>query len=716
MRVLVPRQINTRLKRKYLDIVNEPGNLELSEDIVIDISSPVNQTSENDPIISITNKTKRIRATKTISKSSNYIGNQLNTSKWFSASSVHNYMLGDPILDWLKHNKNAQLFPSEQNLRKKALSSMNNEKHFFSFLMDKGREFENAVMNYIGEKIGVNNIAKVAFSVEDIIDVKKYEETLDHMKKGTPLIYQGVLHNADNNTYGSPDIIIRSDWLNVLTPHTINNTLAKTPSPVLNENYHYCVIDIKFTTLKLRADGEFLLNSGRNKCNKAQTIIYNMALGKLQGYTPRFCYILGRGYSYSRGGSIRKSGLCDKKLGKIDCEVTDAHYIEKINSAIAWLKDLRKNGHNWDVYPEPDNTHLYPNMSNKFDAPFHTVKQEIADNIDEITKLWGCGVKERNNAMAHGVTNFMDARCTTEIMGITSEKKKLIVDRMLEINRPECNVKIMPSIITNNEFNWQNPNSKLEFYIDFENITNVVDDFKQIPHSNGISLVFMIGLGYVKNGKWCYHGFTAYALTPLAEYKMFCQFHKVVQEIMDEHGESDPSFYHWGQAEPSLYNGVLVRAEEHGIDDWTTPKFVDMHRIFRSEPIIIKGVYGFGLKSVASGLKNLGLISYPEISGNTSCANGMDAMIQATACYKRCANEKTPIIAEKKIQGILAYNELDCRMVKEIIGAARKINLSSSNASSQQNNQDDDGGGFLHAPINVYNSVKNMANWFSSLF
>ena len=65
-------------------------------------------------------------------------------------------------------------------------------------------------------------------------------------------------------------------------------------------NYHYRVIDIKWSQLQLCSDGFKILNSDRYPAYKGQLAIYNLALGKIQNYIPNNAYILGKSYIYYR--------------------------------------------------------------------------------------------------------------------------------------------------------------------------------------------------------------------------------------------------------------------------------------------------------------------------------------------------------------------------------------------------------------------------------
>ena len=123
------------------------------------------------------------------------------------------------------------------------------------------------------------------------------------MKQGVPIIHSAPLSNKKNKTYGIADLLVRSDYLNQLVDVPID--LPDGRATKLNTDYYYVVIDIKYQTLKLKSDGLHLLNNNSIRAYKAQTWIYNQALGNIQGYTPSCAYILGRRWNYtSKGGKI----------------------------------------------------------------------------------------------------------------------------------------------------------------------------------------------------------------------------------------------------------------------------------------------------------------------------------------------------------------------------------------------------------------------------
>jgi hypothetical protein len=158
------------------------------------------------------------------------------------------------------------------------------------------------------------------------------------MKNGIPIIYQGVLHNYDNKTYGIPDLLVRSDYINTLLGYNvISEDEEKIGSPNLKIKYHYKVIDIKHSTIYLKKDGEHILNVESIPAYKSQLYIYTLALNKILGININKAFIWGKKYKINKD----ENNNFMNKLGIIDYDNNDIEYIEKTNNAINWIKELR---------------------------------------------------------------------------------------------------------------------------------------------------------------------------------------------------------------------------------------------------------------------------------------------------------------------------------------------------------------------------------------
>ncbi|HMP28406.1 MAG TPA: hypothetical protein PKD85_02330 [Saprospiraceae bacterium] len=628
---------------------------------------------------------------------------QRDWNTWVAASSTRNYLIKDPLLDWLSYHSSSLMFKKPQYSTSvvKAVSTKKRDS-FTEFIMSQGNEFEGKVMDYFYAKFGSDIFYDVGGNLNARSE-EKMQDTINAMNKGIPVIYQGVLHNSDDQTYGAPDLIIRSDWLNkLITTNPIDSISEKISAPFLKNcvddligkedrsapPYHYRIVDIKFTTLQLRADGIHLLNAGSIPAYKGQLCIYNNALGKIQGYTPPHAYLLGRKWKFTKKKVVYKGKSCDEKLGIIDYANIDKVYIEKTKAAINWIKEMRRDGADWTLGPDLPlcRTELYPNMSNQYDYPWRAIKRKFADEIKEITSLWMCGVKNRDIAIKNNIFQWTDPRCTAEMLGVNGPKTSRVLTKILEINQGEGE-NVQPKIILNNTDNWQFRQS-LEFFVDFEFINEVVSDFTSIPHAECRSIIFMIGVGYydLNTGAWIYREFTVDALTEAEEYKICSNFSQYVREEAEWWECNNPLMIHWSNAENWQWEHATERHKDKNRRLWlpckkgilydpeTEPRWLDLLDIFRKEPIVIRGCLGFGLKDVAKALSNLGLINTIWDDEN-SCVDGSGAMLSAYKAYKDANNRNIPAKTIPLIKDIIKYNEVDCKVVGEILTYLRENHL-----------------------------------------
>ena len=161
--------------------------------------------------------------------------------QWVSAGTTRNWMLDDPLIDWLR------LFgESREYIPKKELADYNKDLDFLEFLLDRGKEFEAGILRLLRGRYDVTTVAQ---DYREISRLDKAEETFEAMRRGAPIIYQAVLWDAHNMNYGSPDFLVRSDVLQLLFPESMSEQEVATPAVDLgNDPWHYLVVDTKFTT------------------------------------------------------------------------------------------------------------------------------------------------------------------------------------------------------------------------------------------------------------------------------------------------------------------------------------------------------------------------------------------------------------------------------------------------------------------------------------
>lgn len=637
-------------------------------------------------------------------------------NQWVSASSTRNYLIKDPLLDWLAYHSNS-ILAKKPNYADKIIKavSVKRDNTFTEFIMAQGNEFESKVVEYLYKFHGKDVICDIGGNgSQNSKSEEKFQNTIFAMNRGVPFILSGVLHNPDNCTYGVPDLIVRSDWLDELVEISpIDEDEAVLSAPLLRDfinpenppNYHYRIVDIKFTSLLLRADGVHLLNAGSIPAYKGQLWIYTKALGRIQGYEPPHAYILGRKWKYSTRGVQFKGTSCVERLGTIDYSTIDKEYVDKTTSAIRWVLEMRRDGANWSLGPSVPlaRPELYPNMSNSYDYPWHGVKKQLAEEISEISDLWMCGVKNRVKAHAQGVYKWTDPKCTTQVLGVNGPKIKRVLDEIMSINKnSDSTVKVLPLIIQNDDDGWQTP-QRLEMFVDFEFVNDVVSDFGNMPRASSRSIIFMIGVGYFdplvedtsSPDAWVYKSFTVDALTAEAEGKICTDFSNYVRGEADWWDCPNPLLIHWSNAENWQWSSasdrhddisrtwIPVKKDMGKEEKEINPRWFDLLQVFRKEPVVVKGCLGFGLKDVASALKSHGLIS-SSWDVSSACVDGTGAMLGAfkaskDALARGISLQEIPLISE-----IIKYNEVDCKVVGEIMSYLRKNHLEEMSESEDE--------------------------------
>jgi len=599
-------------------------------------------------------------------------------SEWVTASSTKNFMLKDPLLDWLGYHYETfiQKHPQYTESVLKSLGKLHKQSSQGStpqeltlteFMMKQGNDFEKNLVSFLTYTVGNSSIINIGGTHFNASHSKgKVQKTINAMKQGIPFIYSPVFHDPETKTLGVPDLLVRSDYLKrlvTISPIKPEEETISTSFFSQKRQYHYRVVDFKYMTLRLRCDGHHLLNEGLMLAYKSQLYIYNHLLSKIQGYDPGVAYILGRRWKYKVGQITYKGSSCFDRLGIIDYRGIDSHIIEDTQKAMDWLRYMRKEGANWDPY-QKDKKELFPNMCNKYDYPWREVKTMLANDIKEITSLWICGVKNREKAHSHNIYSWIDTQCNVESLGITSKKAKKVLKEMLKINRPTHKnyPKILPNQIRNNERNWQHKNV-VEFYIDFETLNDSIYTPSVPTQNHNLSMIFMIGIGYQSptTQEWIYQDFTVSQLSREEEYRICKEFSQYLFEIMEKYSCKDPLLVHWTKTETIFWNKAQNYHQKGNFWDKVSELWFDLYSIFLKEPIVIENCLSFGLKEVARAMYKHQLIE--TTWEETSCTDGSHSMVLV---YK--ASQESEDIREQPImQEVIEYNEVDCKVLCEII-------------------------------------------------
>ena len=557
---------------------------------------------------------------------------------FISATQTKNFILDDPIQDWLK------LYGETKGFKPNKSDNL-----FGNFIKKKGLEFEEHIVKMLRNK-------HYFFEVQqDLGNLEKYNLTKEKMKDGVPIIYQGLVINFEEKLFGYPDLIVRNDYLDKIT--NFKNTY---PIQEEGNGWYYVVVDIKYSNLVFKRNKDTLVNQGMFSCFKSQLMIYNSCLSQMQNYDPKIAFILGRKWQKDKKNGNNSFDY----LGKIDIYGEDLPIFKKTLESINWLKKLKSEGINWNE----NDTLLCPNLKCSYDDEWRNVKRKIAVENKDITLLWNCGVKERNNLLKHDIRGWDNLECYSSKLNINGKRAR-IIDGILKTNREE-NITFNPRRIKKKENVEKLEESKLEFICDFETVNDLDDNFKRIPYSNFETCIFMIGLitNIRKEGKIIDTNFKCFIVEDFSrkeEKRIINEWLGYMENMSKLHETPSPKIYHWSKAEPNFYKQAILRNKQ--LFNWKQLNFVDILDVFKDEPISIKGVLNYGLKDVSKGLHKLGYIK-------TIWEDDMDgriALLEAVDAMNKSKRENLKFSEMNIVKSIEKYNYVDVKVIDEIIDFLR---------------------------------------------
>ena len=525
---------------------------------------------------------------------------------WVSARRLRGYLLGNTLADWLDCYGRDREF-----VRDDWVPDYDDRLDFFGFVTKQGVRFEGVVAGYLNDRAEVLRIGESGLEGQDL---DKARETLSALADGCEVVHHGILWNPEDQTYGVPDFLIRSDIFDRLFPEHLGPGEVEQPAPGLDRPWHYVVLDAKFTRLKLGRGLKSVLAKGSSPAYKGQLFVYNAALGRLQGYVPPCGFLLGRGYDHeSRKQEFPpRSDVATERLGPVPM---DDALRQKATDAAEWIRRLRREGEGWSPLPQPSVPELNPPRDSA---------TRWSDAIEQIAR--------RRREADEGHTSI----------AVVSPPRVMVA-----------------------EDEWREP-APLEFFVDFEFVSDLNDDFRSFPKSGGQAMIFMIGCGHIEDGQWRFRCLVAERLDSSSEARIVGAWLAHMDALSRRFGSDDPRIFHWADAERTQYDSARRR---HPDLVWPDLNWFDLlKRVFRAQPVAVRGAHGLGLKSVAKALHAHHLI---ETSWGDSKVDGRGAMVGAWWCDAEARRKGIRLENTELMEEIRQYNEVDCQVMKEILSYLR---------------------------------------------
>ena len=167
----------------------------------------------------------------------------------------------------------------------------------------------------------------------------------------------------------------------------------------------------------------------------------NMFFGELDEMPQPLGFILSRRIK-------NKNAVIDGMncLGEINYE--NELYGDDVRRGLEWVRDVIKNGGNWDVY-NPHCVELKPNMKNHEDYPWSSAKKKLANEQNDLTRIWHVSKRIRDEVDEYGgeVTEYF-----------SDDDRRKIIKKMIGGKKKNNFSRVDLSSF----------NDKLCFYVDFE--------------------------------------------------------------------------------------------------------------------------------------------------------------------------------------------------------------------------------------------------------
>lgn len=545
---------------------------------------------------------------------------------WISVTELNNFCQNDLTPDWCNVIRQTyDVTPSRP------------DDDAMSFLFEKGKEYEDLIINRIRDKTGMaldrhssHSTSRQYTEINSIIDSKRVRES---MARGDSIIYSAYLADPARRLRGIPDLLVRNDHIHHLFD---DDHIEVEYGTSIFGNYYYIPVEIKFSTIHLNTKGSHVMNEGRAPFYKTQLYAYCSLLQTIQGWQPSCAFLIGK-------RTVHKDDVYNSisKPGYVDYSGHDISYISKFHEGLEWLRKVKKYGATWSL----SDIHNFPPNMKIVDTTFQQDKKDIASISGEITEIWQCGNEQRQRAYDVGIYSWHNPHLTSKIMNVPPVYQNE-VDKILQINRGELGL-YHPTRLTKNTHDMFTERN--EMFVDFETVRDTFDIRQTLENPE---FIFLIGVSYRNK----YRSFQLSELTETAERDVIMNFYQFWVEC------GKPRCWFW-YAETELWKRAIGR---HNLVFSDQIEWSDLYEVVRAEPFVVKGCKNFKLKSYVAALSNLSLI--PLIIPPETCENGLDAMMIAWKYYKEDKN-----VYKTKMQEVISYNKFDCIALQHLLTFLRKL-------------------------------------------
>ena len=464
----------------------------------------------------------------------------------FDINLLKNHILKDPIADWFN------ILSTKNNIYQKDKKS-----NYRDFILKESEDYKNKFIEKVKLLSGLE--------LENNLTVNKTQELI---QENYPILFYPKL--IYKNMMVKCDIMIKLEHFKSIFPLVKNNNFDS-----LKRN-DYMLINISYSTINFKIDKKECLNEGILLYKKCTLYAFQKALEKILEYKP-MSFIMGKEYYYKKTRLPKEEYISQ-------VNITDK-IIKKVEESYRWIILLKNNYMEMNIYPSPTNYELYPNM-NYNESNWENEKYKLAERIKEITLVWNIGYDERCILLKKDIKCWDDPKLLNKLK---DNKQKKIQERIIHMNQQE-DILLYPRKTISTDFKEVLITKDTDIIFDVESFLSF-DDNNDFFNDNKVSSPILAILGFIHNRN--FYDYTISNYTRKSEEKIIKDFSNHLFKINRKYNNKI-NIYHWGHAEYNYFNYIRKNYPHIKFPEY---KLINILDYFRMEPIIVQGIFKFGLKN-----------------------------------------------------------------------------------------------------------------------
>lgn len=293
------------------------------------------------------------------------------------------------------------------------------------------------------------------------------------------------------------------------------------------------------------------------------------------------------------------------------------------------------------------NGSLFPNQKADYPSFFTNMelqkeKEIICNNVCDLSVVWQCGHARRNILRKNGIYRWDHNRFLSVLDSLNiSPTFTKIISKMVSLSTSSTKDIDVPSDLYEKFPMLCNTELSSWIFVDFET------DFQKC--------IYLCGYSSINSDHEC---LWADNISPTSEISLI---HRIYERLYEHKINGGNICYYY--AENRFWRERCNFHKLHKYMDLFSG-CLDLYEVFVNAPIIIKGVFNFKLKTLASKLYELGQVPIQQPKG---CSNGAES-VQIASQYFRTHDYNLYLVLKR-------YNEFDCDILLHFLVFLRDLRI-----------------------------------------